>query len=135
MIRVKFSEFPYYAFFFLFFLSLTNFLQILVFISFWNRVKNTYFQSCMLPTHSNASCRRTSRGLLGSGNDSNSRSSHWRCSLKSDSHLLKKSCDICFIESPLNIMKNAFYFILKALFVLQIFKFLSLLLDYIGKTS
>ena len=30
----------------------------------------------------------------------------------------------CFIESPLKMMKNAFYFILKALFVLKIFKFL-----------
>ena len=32
---------------------------------------------------------------------------------------------ICFIESPLKMIKNAFYFILKALFVLKIFKFLS----------
>ena len=32
---------------------------------------------------------------------------------------------ICFNESPLKMMKNAFYFILKALFVLMIFKFLS----------
>ena len=31
------------------------------------------------------------------------------------SHLPKK-CVICFIENPLKIMKNAFYFILKALF-------------------
>ena len=37
----------------------------------------------------------------------------------------KKSCAICFIESPLKIMKNAFYFILIALFVLKIFKLLS----------
>ena len=37
----------------------------------------------------------------------------------------KKSCVIFFIESPLKMMKNAFYFILKALFVLKIFKFLS----------
>ena len=29
------------------------------------------------------------------------------------------------IDSPLNVMKNAFYFMLKALFVLEIFKFLS----------
>ena len=36
-----------------------------------------------------------------------------------DSHLLN------FIESPLKMMKNAFYFILKAIFVLKIFKFLS----------
>ena len=34
----------------------------------------------------------------------------------------KKNCVICFFEHPVNIMKNAFYFILKALFVLNIFK-------------
>ena len=45
--------------------------------------------------------------------------------LKSDSHLPKKFCIICFIESPLKRMKEAFYFILKALFVLKIFKVLS----------
>ena len=45
--------------------------------------------------------------------------------LKSDSHLPNKIGVICFIENPLKIIKNAFYFILKALFVLQIFKFLS----------
>ena len=44
--------------------------------------------------------------------------------LKSDSHLPKK-CVICFSESPLKTIKNAFYFILKALFVLKIFKFFS----------
>ena len=38
--------------------------------------------------------------------------------LKSDSHIPKKMCVICFIESPLKMTKNAFYFILKALFVL-----------------
>ena len=38
--------------------------------------------------------------------------------------LSKKNC-CCFIESPLKLMKNAFNFILKALFVLKIFKFLS----------
>ena len=32
----------------------------------------------------------------------------------------KKKCVICFIESPLKMMKNAFYSILKALFVLKI---------------
>ena len=34
--------------------------------------------------------------------------------LKADYHL-PKNCVICFIESPIKIMKNAFYFILKAL--------------------
>ena len=42
--------------------------------------------------------------------------------LKSDFHLLKINSVICFIESPLQMMKNAFCFILKALFVLNIFK-------------
>ena len=36
----------------------------------------------------------------------------------------KKICFICFNESLLKIMENAFYFILKALFVFKIFKFL-----------
>ena len=55
--------------------------------------------------------------------------------LKSDSHLPKKICVICLIESPLKLMKNAFYFILKALFVLKIFKFLSRLFGHVGKTD
>ena len=37
------------------------------------------------------------------------------------------------IESPLKIMKNAFYFILKALFVLEIFTYFSWLFGYIEK--
>ena len=37
----------------------------------------------------------------------------------------KKNCFISFYEISLKMMKNAFYFILKALFVLIIFKFLS----------
>ena len=41
--------------------------------------------------------------------------------LKSDSRLSKKICFICFNECPLKMMKNAFYFMLKALFVLKIF--------------
>ena len=32
---------------------------------------------------------------------------------------------ICFNDSPPKMMKNAFYYILKALFVLKIFNFLS----------
>ena len=55
--------------------------------------------------------------------------------LKSDSHLPKKFCVISLIESPLEAMKNAFYFILKALFVLKIFKFLSRLFGNVGKTA
>ena len=47
----------------------------------------------------------------------------------------KKICVICLIESPLKMLKNAFYFILKALFVLKIFKFLSRPFDHVGKTA
>ena len=36
----------------------------------------------------------------------------------------KKICVICFTEIPFKMMKNVFYFILKAFFVLKIFTFL-----------
>ena len=42
---------------------------------------------------------------------------------------------ICFIESPFKMMKNAFYFILNALFVLKIFKFLSWLFGHVNKNG
>ena len=54
---------------------------------------------------------------------------------KLDSHQLKKNCFICFTESPLKMVKNIFYFILKALFDLKMFKLLSWLFGDIGKTS
>ena len=62
--------------------------------------------------------------------------SKWIHALKSDSHLQKKKwlCVIYFIESPLKMMKNAFYFILKALFVLKIFKFLPRLFGHVRRT-
>ena len=41
----------------------------------------------------------------------------------SDPHLRGKKCFICFNKSPLKMMKNAFYFILKALLGLEVFKF------------
>ena len=47
----------------------------------------------------------------------------YRCCLKLDSHLPKKILSICFNESPLKMMKNDFYFILNAFFILKIFKF------------
>ena len=47
----------------------------------------------------------------------------------------KKNCVICSIENPLKMMKDAFYFILKALFIVKIFKFLSWLFDQLGKTA
>ena len=49
--------------------------------------------------------------------------------------LFRKKCVICFFESPLKIMKNAFYFILKAFFVLKIFNFLSRLFGHAGKKA
>ena len=50
--------------------------------------------------------------------------------LKSDSHLFT-----CFNDSPSKLTKNAFYFILKALFVLKIFAFLSWLFRHAEKTA
>ena len=37
----------------------------------------------------------------------------------------KRNCVVCFIENPLKMIKNAFYFMLKASFILKVFKFLS----------
>ena len=45
----------------------------------------------------------------------------------------KKTCVIFLTESPLKVMKIAFYFILKALIVLKIFKFLSRLFGHVSK--
>ena len=47
----------------------------------------------------------------------------------------KKICVSCLIENPFIMMKNAFYFILKSLFILKIFKFLSRLFGHVGKTA
>ena len=47
----------------------------------------------------------------------------------------KKFFFICVTESPLKMMKNAFYFILKALFILKIFQFLSWLFGHIEKKT
>ena len=47
----------------------------------------------------------------------------------------KKNCVICLIQSPIKIMKNTFYFILKAHFVLKIFKFLSRLFRHVEKMA
>ena len=49
--------------------------------------------------------------------------------------LLKKKIFIFFNESHLKLMKNAFYFILKAFFVLEIFKYLFWLFDHVEKTG
>ena len=53
--------------------------------------------------------------------------------LKSGSHLPKKKYVICFIESSLK-MTN-FFFVLKSLFVVKIFKFLSWLFGHVEKTA
>ena len=46
-----------------------------------------------------------------------------------------KKARICLNESHLKMMKNAFYFILKALFVLKILKFLSQLFAHVENTA
>ena len=48
---------------------------------------------------------------------------------------LEKICVICLNESPLKLMKNVFYFVLKAFIVVKIFKFLSRHFDHVGKTA
>ena len=50
-------------------------------------------------------------------------------SLKADS----KVWDFLINENLLKMMKNAFYFAIKALFVLKVFKFLSWLFGHVGK--
>ena len=52
--------------------------------------------------------------------------------LKSGGHFPKNGF-IYFIESPLKIMKNACYFMLKAFFVLEVFQFLSIFCEHVGK--
>ena len=56
-------------------------------------------------------------------------------SLKTDSHLPKNFCFTCFNDSPSKMMKNAFYFILKALFALKMFTFLSWLFGHVEKNG
>ena len=55
--------------------------------------------------------------------------------LKSDSHLPNFFLFICFNDSPWKMTKNVFYFILKALFVLKIFKFLPWLFGHVEETA
>ena len=55
--------------------------------------------------------------------------------LKTDSHLPKKILFICFNDSPSKMMINAFYFVLKAFFILKIFKFSSWLFEHVEKKS
>ena len=59
----------------------------------------------------------------------------WKCKLKVGDSPSIKICVMCLTESPLKMMKNAFYFILKALLVLKILKIFSSLFCYVGKTA
>ena len=56
----------------------------------------------------------------------------YMCRLKSDANF-PQNCVVSFIESFLKMMKNAFYFILKAPFALMIFKFLPWLFGHVEK--
>ena len=47
----------------------------------------------------------------------------------------KKNCFVCFTGSPLKMVKNAFYFILKALFLLRVLNFLSWLFFQVEKAA
>ena len=49
--------------------------------------------------------------------------------------LISKNCVICFNESPIKMIKNAFYFILKPPFVLKISKFLCWLFGQVEKIT
>ena len=55
--------------------------------------------------------------------------------LNSNSQLPKRFCVTSLIKIPSEVMKNDFYFILKALFVLKISKFLSRLFGHVGKMA
>ena len=75
------------------------------------------------------------------------RRGHWRILIANPTkklhpgpevHIKKKSFPkkiVCFKESPLKMMKNAFYFILKFLFVLKILKSLSCPFAHVEKTT
>ena len=55
--------------------------------------------------------------------------------LKQGSHLTKEVLFICFNENPLKMMKNTFYFILKALLVLKIFNFFFWLFGHVEEMA
>ena len=63
----------------------------------------------------------------------------WYPSFRFSSFLLKGALEslrpFLMTESPLKMMKNAFYFTLKALFVFKIFKFLLWLFGHVQKTA
>ena len=62
---------------------------------------------------------------LSSGNNCLEENSSYLGNIKAGLPPSKKNSFVYFNESPLKIMINAFYFILKAVFVFKIFKFLS----------
>ena len=47
----------------------------------------------------------------------------------------KNVCVTFLIETPLKVIKNVFYFALKAFFILKMFKFLSQHFGHVGKTA
>ena len=47
----------------------------------------------------------------------------------------KRKLFICLDEGPLKMMKNTIHFILKALIILEIFKFLSCFFGHVEKTA
>ena len=103
----------------------------IVFLKYWKSfVKQEFFKSFQLVPH--AFCRKVSFQELFQEIVSES---YLFMTLKSDSHLPKIFFIICFNDSPSKMMKSAFYFILKALFVLKIFKFLSWLFGHVEKTA
>ena len=55
--------------------------------------------------------------------------------LKPGPHLPNNFLFISFNESPLKMMENAFYFILKALFILKIFTFMSWHFGHVEETA
>ena len=58
-----------------------------------------------------------------------------RAGVKSDYHLTKDLVIFASLKAMLKMMKNAFYSILKAYFVLKIFTFLSRLFGHVEKTA
>ena len=59
----------------------------------------------------------------------------WETDFKVGLSPSKKVCVICFTERPLKLKRNSFYLILKALFVVKIFKFISWVFGHAGKTA
>ena len=60
----------------------------------------------------------------------------WRFHIKVELWPSNKNCIICLTESPLKLMKNAFYFIFKVFsFVLKISKYLKRLFGHVEKTA